>query len=152
MPMHIPQTPFQAVYQTPRPFATSPAAAHSLLHPSRVLARYPAVSYLTGDIRNYPIALMEKYYPPGASDVQALQGLGADPSAGVLAAVAGLGVAIVVVGTALRAAAGYYVGKAVAPSAEQESKYGVAGAIAGVGLGVVGIAAVSGFALMKGKD
>jgi hypothetical protein len=151
MPRVIPQTPFQAVNQPIRPYATSPAAAHALLHPGRVLARYPVVSYLTGDIRNYPMALMQQYYPPGASDVQALQGLGADPNAGVLAAVAGLGVALLVAGAAVRGIAGYYVGKTVAPSREDEGKYAWGGAVAGILLGPVGMAATAGVGLMS-KD
>ena len=148
----LPQTPAQAVAWPSSPFATTPAAAHSLLHPGRHLARYPAVAYLTSDVRNYPMGLMQKYWPAGASDVQALQGLGANPDEGLIAAVAGAAILVMVVGAVIRAGAGYYVGKAAAPDASSEGKYALGGAVAGLVGGPLGLAATAGLAHWMRED
>lgn len=126
----IPQTPDQGAFWSPEvPFATSPAAAHAMLHPGRVSeSRWSAVDYMTHlQGRNNPYYLMQKYWPAGASQVQALRGLGADDGSGVLALVAGLALGVAVIGVAAAGAAGYYAGKAIAPSDDQASKYGKIG-------------------------
>ena len=148
----IPENPYQATAWPSSPYATSPAAAHSLLHTPDSLARYPAVAYLTSGLATSPRAMMEQYWPAGARDVQALQGLGASEGEGVLAAV-GLGLlAVTVLTFAVRGFAGYYVGKAAAPDASSETTYGIGGAVAGVALGVYGLAGIAGLGHAMSKD
>ena len=126
----IPQDPNQASYWSPdTPFATYPAAAHAMLHPGRVSeSRWSVEDYMRHlQGRNNPYYLMQKYWPAGASQVQALQGMGADDNSGVLALVAALTLGVVAVGVAASGAAGYYAGKAIAPSDAQASTYGKIG-------------------------
>jgi hypothetical protein len=134
MPLpYIPQTPHQGASWTGGgfPLSTSPAAAHAMLHPGRVgEARWSAVDYMNHlGGRNNPYYLMQKYWPAGADQAQALQGLGAEPNTGLLAVVAGLAVGAFVVGVGVSGAAGYYTGKALAPSEEESGGYGVVGVI-----------------------
>lgn len=127
----IPQNPYQgADWSGNGPFATYPAAAHAMLHPLRQNeARWSVVDYMTRfQGRNNPYYLMQQYWPAGASQVQALRGLGADDNSGVLALVAALTLGVVAVGVAASGAAGYYAGKAIAPTDGQASTYGKIGA------------------------
>lgn len=80
--------------------------------------------------------------------VSGLGDAGASAAAPVLAG--GLLVGVVIVGLAATGVAGYYVGKAVAPSRDRESKYawwGVAAALLG---GPVGLGIEAGVALTHG--
>lgn len=153
----IPTTPDEGAYWNPStPFATYPAAAHAMMHAGQPQeSRWSAVDYMKHmQGRNNPYYLMQKYWPAGASQVQALQGLGADEGSGVLAVVAGAALMVAVVGLGASVAAGYYAGKAIAPSDDQASTYGKIGAAVAilgafapsplsVSAGVGGMAAVS---------
>jgi len=132
---NIPQTPGEgAFWNSGVPFATSPAAAHAMLHPDRVRgARWSVADYMTHfGGRNNPYYLMQKYWPAGSDQVQALRGLGADEGSGVLAAVLGVGAGFLLLGVGLSAAAGYYGGRAVAPDDERARTYGYIGAAVGL--------------------
>lgn len=142
----LPQDPFQATHWPGQVYATSPASAHAMLHPTRVLARYPAFAYLSSDIRTYPRLLMENYYPPGSSEVQALQGI--DPDTAVGGAIVGIALLALVAGAAVRFGAGWYVGQAVAPHGS-EDKWKWIGGAAGLLGGPVGLAATAGVGLLQ---
>jgi len=132
---NIPQTPDQgAFWNSGVPFATSPAAAHAMLHPDRVQgARWSVADYMTHfQGRNNPYYLMQKYWPAGADQAAALRGLGADDNSGILAVVGGALLGAIVLGVGASAAAGYYAGKAVAPTDDRAKTYGWIGAAVGV--------------------
>lgn len=132
---NIPQTPGEgAHWQSGVPFAQYPAAAHAMLHPDRVgESRYSVVDYMTrmrGS--NNPYYLMQRYWPAGADQAAALRGLGADEGSGLLKAIA-VGIAAgAVLGLGASAAAGYYAGKAVAPTDEKATTYGFIGLLVGL--------------------
>jgi hypothetical protein len=137
MPLpYIPQTPQEGAFWTGGgfPLSTSPAAAHAMLHPGRVgEARWSAVDYMNKmGGRNNPYYLMQRYWPAGADQAQALQGLGAEPNTGLLAVVGGLVVGALIVGVGVSSAAGYYAGKALAPTDEQARTYGGIGVLVGL--------------------
>lgn len=137
MPLpYIPQTPQEGAFWTGGgfPLSTSPAAAHAMLHPGRVgEARWSAVDYMNKmGGRNNPYYLMQRYWPAGADQAQALRGLGAEPNTGLLAVVAGLAVGALIVGVGVSSAAGYYAGKALAPTDEQARTYGGIGVLVGL--------------------
>lgn len=132
---NIPQTPDQgAFWNSGVPFATSPAAAHAMLHPDRVQGgRWSVVDYMAHfGGRNNPYYLMQKYWPAGADQAQALRGLGADEGSGLLAASLGVAVGAALLGVGLSAATGYYVGKAVAPDDGRSKSYGIIGVAVGI--------------------
>lgn len=70
-----------------------------------------------------------------AADVAAQKSSGEIGAGAAAAAAAGI-----LVGLGLRFAAGYFVGKALAPSEDAESRYAWGGAVAGTFLGVYGLA------------
>ena len=132
---NIPQTPAEgATWQGSTPFAQYPAAAHAMMHSDRVGdSRYSVVDYMVRmGGRNNPFYLMQKHWPAGADQAQALRGLGADESTGLLAALGIALAAAAVVGVGASAAAGYYAGKAVAPTDESASTYRWIGLAVGV--------------------
>lgn len=135
MPLpYIPQTPQEGAFWTGGgfPLSTSPAAAHAMLHPGRVgEARWSAVDYMNKmGGRNNPYHLMQRYWPEGADQAQALQGLGVTPAEAVDTALFfGAVAAIWILGVGASLAAGYYAGKAMAPSDEQARTYGGIGAV-----------------------
>lgn len=72
-------------------------------------------------------------------------------SAAPVAAASGLLIAAVVVGLAVTGASGYYVGKAVAPSHDKQSKYAWWGVFAALVGGPVGLGIESAVALSHGR-
>jgi len=115
---------YSRLYQMPTPSATKSGVLGTMLSGSPLIRGFRAVSGL-GDVAATT--------PPG--------------TAAPVAAASGLLVAAVAVGLVLSGVGGYYVGKAVAPSRDRESKYawwGVAAALLGgpVGLGIEAIIAL----------
>jgi len=134
MPLpYIPQTPQEGAFWTGGgfPLSTSPAAAHAMLHPGRVgEARWSAVDYMNKlGGRNNPYYLMQRYWPAGVDQAQALQGLGADQNEGLALLFLGAVVGVALLGAGVSAGAGYYAGKALAPSDEQARTYGGIGVV-----------------------
>lgn len=144
----IPQTPRQGASWHGGPFATSPAAAHALLHPGRQESTSSVVDYMMAFRgRNNPYYAMQRYWPAGADQAQALQGVGASPDEGLLGALGAIILGVIVVDLALSGVAGYQAGKAIAPNENDYMPYAAAGAICGAIGGVKGVAAVAAVAL-----
>lgn len=70
---------------------------------------------------------------------------GRNGNAGAAAAI----VAVAVMGLAIRGVAGYFVGKAVAPSEDKETAYAWGGVLASVFLGTIGLGIEAGVALSQ---
>lgn len=143
---NVPQTPYQgANFAGRNPWATTPAAAHAMLHPGREISQWSVMDYMLAlKGANNPYYLMQKYWPAGADQAEALKGLGASEEDGLLAAFAVAAIGLLVVGATVRAVAGYQAGKAVAPTgAESVAPYAIAGALSGLIAGPPGMAAVA---------
>lgn len=148
---NIPQNPYQGAVWQGGPFATSPAAAHGLLHRGSN-ARYPALDALS-TLHKSPLALMSEYQAASsAAQSRAMMGLGAAPGeldteTKALVVFGWAMLALLVVSVGVRGAAGYQAGKAVSHASDNAGSYAAAGALAGVIGGVPGMAAVAAVAL-----
>ena len=144
----IPQSPWEATHQPPHLFAQYPAAARGAVFGSGVGARSPVDAYLSSPLRIAPIGTLRALLTQDEAQQQALSGL--DPTAAAGLAVLGLGAVGLAIMFFGQAVAGYYVGKAVAPTKADEKAYGIGGAIATGFLGPIGAAGVSTVAIIKG--
>jgi|HubBroStandDraft_2_1064218.scaffolds.fasta_scaffold943800_1 hypothetical protein len=119
---------YSRLYQMPTPSATRSGVLGRVLNGSPLVRGFRAVSGLGDDAAAAPATAL-----PG--------------TAAPVAAASAIVVAAAVTGIVLSGVGGYYVGKAVAPSRDRESKYawwGVAAALLGgpIGLGIEAIIAL----------